>query len=166
MPSFFSHLTSQDLRTPFYPPGEQWPQDWPPGWLWDLLYRVICAKKYHLPVCIEFLNGEVGERFYPEGVKTAKDRAKREIEQKKKEQVAKTASQNAERDDRANRRAVNRQEMDAFDLVFGFWTFIRSTSWGKEQVRKQEEAVLEQERLMERANVQESIEKVSRWLNG
>lgn len=62
---------------------EGWPQNWPPKWLWDFVYGVVCAKHYGLPNLSNWLEEHAKQTYYPEGVKTAQDKIRHDVLQAK-----------------------------------------------------------------------------------
>lgn len=91
-PHYFFPAYKADLRSVFprdcrYPPvdqGQAWPEDWPPPFLWDFIYGVIISSEYGIDGAMDDLNQECNHRYYPEGVKTATQKAEAEIAQRKK----------------------------------------------------------------------------------
>ena len=152
-----------DLRTP------AGMVDWPPKWLWEFVYGVVCTKHYGTEALYDYLDLNNME-YYPDNVRTAQDRIRRDILRQRQDAALRTSRDNDARNARASRRrGGERDQVDAvdwYDFVARVWDATRSTEWARAQVAQHEK---EQAMLVEAASakkVQDSINVVAEWKKG
>lgn len=155
------NMFPRDCRYPPVDWEQAWPRDWPPRFLWDFIYGVIISRKYGIEEEIDAFNQECNRQYYPEGIKTATQRAEAEMAQRKRQHDEKVKENNEARDARAASRG-QRQLMDSYDRVFCSWMQHRFGPLGQ-KTRAQDEARLlevEQKRQQSKAN------DIARWQEG
>jgi len=126
-PSDADLLTMDFYRRDFRYPMEivdEWPKDWPPGFLWDFIYGVIILKSYGNWSAVDIASVATRTNLYPDGIQTATQRAKENLERKKQESKRRKEAQDGARDNRAGRRGGVQDQLsfsDAADVVFCLW---------------------------------------------
>jgi len=89
-PSNADLLTMDFYRRDFRYPMEivdEWPRDWPPGFLWDFIYGVIVLKSYGNRSAVDIASVATRMNLYPDGIQTATQRAKENLEREKNRNV-------------------------------------------------------------------------------
>ena len=99
---------------------DEWPKDWPPAILWDTIYGSVIVKKYGNTKVVNIASAAPRTKLYPEGIHTATQRAKNDLERKKQESKRRKEEQDRARHERAGRRGGVQDELslsDALDVV-------------------------------------------------
>ena len=111
---------------------DEWPKDWPPAFLWDFIYGILIIKIYGHRNVVNIASAAPKTNFYPEGIQTATQRAKHDLERKKQENKQRKEEQDGARNERTARRGGVQDQLsfsDAADVVFCLWM---NSLWGSQ----------------------------------
>lgn len=95
-----------DFCYPIHTNASNWPENWLPDFLWNFIYGVVIAKMYGDWVTLDCLTKKLEEKYYPQDVKAAMQRAANDIECHKAEMEQKLKKQNKVRNERAKNRDI------------------------------------------------------------
>ncbi|KAF8581670.1 hypothetical protein K439DRAFT_1662206 [Ramaria rubella] len=127
---------------------DNWPENWPPRYLLDFHYGVICFNKFGIKEYIEPLINAVSHEYYPDGVETHNERMKKELDLARQKTGGKKAREREEAPD------------DMFDTV------LKMSHWFREcrncEEYEAEAAKLEEEH--DRKMHDMSVDKVEQWM--
>ncbi|KAF8500606.1 hypothetical protein BU17DRAFT_102469 [Hysterangium stoloniferum] len=143
----------RDFRYPMEM-ADEWPKDWPPGFLWDFIYGVIVVKNYGNRSAVDIANVASRANLYPDGIETATQRAKENLERKKQESERRKEAQDG-------RGGVEDQLSfsDAADVVFCLWM---NSLFGRsgQDARSKKEA---ERTRREQEELRVTSERVNQW---
>ena len=133
---------------------DEWPKDWPPAFLWDIIYGILIVKTYGVQNVVNIASAAPRTKLYPEGIQTATQRAKNDLERKKQENKQRKEEQDGARNERAVRRGGVQDQLsfsDAADIVLCLWMNsirdARSKALVERTKREQEELHVTSERV-------------------
>ena len=159
-PSNAALATMAPLRGDFRYPVEMvddWPKDWPPAFLWDTIYGSVIVKKYGNTKVVNIASAAPRTNLYPEGIHTATQRAKNDLERKKQESKRRKEEQDRARHERAGRRGGVQDELslsDALDVVL----YLRMNYFRDAQSKAMEERTRREKEELHMAS-----DKVDKW---
>ncbi|KAF8507285.1 hypothetical protein BU17DRAFT_71255 [Hysterangium stoloniferum] len=139
-----------------------WPEDWPPGFLWDFIYGVVIVKSYGNRSAVDIASVASRSNLYPEGIQTATQRAKEDLQHKKQESKRRKDAQDGARDERAGRRGGVRDQLsfsEAADVVFCLWM---NSLFGRSGQDARSKKVAERSRR-EQEELRTTSERVDQW---
>ena len=99
---------------------------------WDFIYGIIIVKNYGNPEVVDIASAASRTNLYSEGIQTATQRARCDLERKKQENKQRKEEEDSARHERARRGGVQDQLnfSDAADVVFSLW--MNNSLWGSQ----------------------------------
>jgi hypothetical protein len=155
------NLYQRDLRYPVEL-VDNWPNGWPPAFLWDFIYGILIIKTYGNQSAVDIASAASTANFYPEGIQTATQRAKNDLERKKQENERRKEEQDSVRGERAARREGVGNQLsfsEAADIVFCLWM---NSQWGPSGQDARSKAIAERTRR-EQEELRMTSERVDKW---
>ncbi|KAF8526587.1 hypothetical protein BU17DRAFT_82697 [Hysterangium stoloniferum] len=159
--SYTMNLYQRDFRYPMEM-IDGWPKDWPPDFLWDFIYGILIVKHYGNRSAVDIMSVVSRTTLYPEGLQTATQRAKDELERKRKENNEKKEQRDSARDGRVARRGGVQDELsfsDAADIVFCLWMNSHMGQPGRDARSK----VMAERTRREQEVLHMTSERVDKW---
>jgi hypothetical protein len=155
------NLYRRDLRYPVEL-VDNWPNGWPPAFLWDFIYGILIIKNYGNQNAVDIASAAPTTNFYPEGIHTATQRAKNDLERKRQENERRKEEQDSARDERASRGERVGDQLsfsEAADIVFCLWM---KSLWGPSGQDARSKAIAERTRR-EQEELRMTSERVDKW---
>jgi len=154
-------MYQRDFRHPVEMVNE-WPKDWPPDFLWDFIYGVIIVKKYGNQGAVDRASVASRRKFYPDGIRTASERAKDNLECIKRESKRRKNEQDSARAERAGRRSGVQDQpsfSDAADVVLCLWMNSHFGQSGQDARLKR----MSERTRREQEELRTTSERVDKW---
>jgi hypothetical protein len=155
------NLYQRDFRYPVEL-VDNWPKGWPPAFLWDFIYGILIVKNYGNQSAVDIASAATTTNLYPEGIQTATQRAKNDLERKKQESKQWKEEQDSARGERAAQRGGVGDQLsfsEAADIVFCLWM---NSQWGPSGQDARSKAMAERTRR-EQEELRITSERVDSW---